>query len=82
MLPEGLRNWLYSLTINEFGFFSRSFDLIDQFLGLKFMRFDKKTARRFAIMVASVPDEARIVVDRMIPAQEARGRRSKSKSII
>jgi NADH:ubiquinone oxidoreductase subunit 5 (subunit L)/multisubunit Na+/H+ antiporter MnhA subunit len=54
ILPEGLRNWLYSLTINEFGFFQKTFDLIDHFLGLKFIRFDKKTARRFAIMVASV----------------------------
>lgn len=54
MLPEGLRNWLYSLSINEFGFFQRSFDFIDQFLGLKFLRFDKKAARRFTLMVASV----------------------------
>ncbi|GAB61635.1 MAG: hypothetical protein DWB56_05095 [Candidatus Jettenia sp.] len=54
IFPAGLRNWLYSLTINEFGFFSRSFDFIDQFLGLKFLRYDKKAARRFAIMVASV----------------------------
>jgi hypothetical protein len=49
-----LRNWLYSLTIKEFGFFLRSFDFIDWFLGLKFLRFDKKTAKRFSIMVASV----------------------------
>ena len=53
ILPDRLRNWLYALTINEFGFFSRSFDLIDQFLGLKFLRYDRKAARRFAIMVAS-----------------------------
>lgn len=53
ILPEGLRSRLYSLTINEFGFFRRSFDFIDQFLGLKFLRFDKKAARRFAIMVAA-----------------------------
>lgn len=54
IFPERLRNWLYSLTINEFGFFHRSFDLIDQFLGLKFLRYDKKTAKRFTIMIASV----------------------------
>ena len=54
LLPEGLRNWLYSLTIKEFDFFLRAFDFIDGFLGLKFLRFDGKTARRFAIMVASV----------------------------
>ena len=54
LFPEGLRNRLYALTINEFGFFSRSFDLIDQFLGLKFLRYDRKAARRFAIIVASV----------------------------
>jgi NADH:ubiquinone oxidoreductase subunit 5 (subunit L)/multisubunit Na+/H+ antiporter MnhA subunit len=54
LLPEGFRNWLYASTINEFGFFQRSFDLIDQFLGLKFMRFDKKAARRFTIMIAAV----------------------------
>lgn len=54
ILPEGFRNWLYSLTINEFGFFHRSFDFIDQFLGLKFLRYDKKAAHRFAIMIASV----------------------------
>ena len=53
ILPERLRNWLYTLTINEFGFFPRSFDFIDQFLGLKFLRYDRKAARRFAIMVAS-----------------------------
>lgn len=53
LLPEGLRNRLYALTINEFGFFQRSFDFIDQFLCLKFQRFDKKAAGRFAIMVAS-----------------------------
>lgn len=53
ILPEGLRNRLYSLTINEFGFFQRSFDFIDQFLGLKFLRFDKKATGRFAIMVTA-----------------------------
>ncbi|OHB71446.1 MAG: hypothetical protein A2W17_10480 [Planctomycetes bacterium RBG_16_41_13] len=52
IVPERFRKWLYSLTINEFGFLSRSFDLIDQFLGLKYMRFDKKAARRFTIAVA------------------------------
>jgi NADH-quinone oxidoreductase subunit L len=52
ILPENLRNWLYSLTINEFGFFNRSFDFIDQFLGLTFVRYDRKAASRFAIMVA------------------------------
>jgi len=51
MLPERLRNWLYSLTINEFGFFSRTFDFIDQFLGLKYMRFDKKAAGSYAVTV-------------------------------
>ena len=54
ILPERLRNWLYSLTIKEFGFFLRSFDFIDGFLGLKFLRFDKKAARHFTIMVAAV----------------------------
>ena len=53
MFPDSLRNWLYSLTINEFGFLSRSFDLIDRFLGLKFLRFDKKSAGSFSISVAS-----------------------------
>ncbi len=53
LLPEGLRNWLYTLTINDFGFFSRSFDFIDYFLGLKFLRYDRKVSRRFAIMIAS-----------------------------
>ena len=53
VLPESLRNLLYSLTINEFGFLSRSFDLIDQFLGLKSQRFDKKSASSFSISVAS-----------------------------
>jgi len=53
MFPDSLRNWLYSLTINEFGFLSRSFDLIDRFLGLKFLHFDKKSAGSFSISVAS-----------------------------
>jgi NADH:ubiquinone oxidoreductase subunit 5 (chain L)/Multisubunit Na+/H+ antiporter, MnhA subunit len=53
ILPERLRSWLYSLTINEFGFLSRSFDLIDQFLGLKFQSFDKKSTGSFSISVAS-----------------------------
>jgi NADH:ubiquinone oxidoreductase subunit 5 (subunit L)/multisubunit Na+/H+ antiporter MnhA subunit len=52
ILPENLRNWLYSLTINEFGFFSRTFDFIDQFLGLTFERYDKKVTIRFAVTVA------------------------------
>jgi len=52
IFPESLRNWLYSLTINEFGFFSRTFDFIDQFLGLTFERYDKKVMIRFAVMVA------------------------------
>lgn len=52
VLPPWFRNRMYSLTINEFGLFSRAFDFIDQFLGLKFLRFDKKAARRFTIMVA------------------------------
>jgi len=52
LLPEWLRNRLYALSIKEFGFFLRSFDFIDVFLGLKFLRFDGKTARRFAGMVA------------------------------
>ena len=54
ILPEGLRNWLYALTINDFGFFSRTFDFIDYFLGLKFLRYDRKVSRRFAIMIASI----------------------------
>ncbi|MFN3531341.1 MAG: proton-conducting transporter membrane subunit [Candidatus Brocadia sp.] len=54
LLPEGFRNWLYALTINEFGFFQRSFDFIDQFLGLKFLSFDRKASRRFTVMVAAV----------------------------
>ncbi len=54
LLPEGLRNWLYTLTINDFGFFARSFDFIDYFLGLKFLRYDRKVSRRFAITIASV----------------------------
>ncbi|MHC4270534.1 MAG: proton-conducting transporter transmembrane domain-containing protein [Planctomycetota bacterium] len=54
ILPARLRNWLYSLTINEFGFLPRSFDLIDQFLCLKFQRFDKKSAGQFSITLASV----------------------------
>lgn len=53
ILPAGFRNWLYSLTINEFGFFHRSFDFIDQFLGLKFLRFNRKAAKRFTIMVTA-----------------------------
>jgi len=53
IFPASLNNWLYSLTINEFGFLSRSFDLIDQFLGLKFQRFDKRSAGQFSISVAS-----------------------------
>ncbi|MCP4272360.1 MAG: hypothetical protein GY781_10395 [Gammaproteobacteria bacterium] len=52
ILPEWLRGWLYSLTINEFGFFSRTFDFIDQFLGLTFVRYDRKSARHFATIVA------------------------------
>ena len=52
ILPEWLRDWLYSLTINEFGFFSRTFDFIDQFLGLTFVRYDRKSARHFATIVA------------------------------
>ncbi len=52
MLPERLRCWLYSLTINEFGFFSLTFDFIDQFLGLKYQRFDKKAAGSYAVTVA------------------------------
>ncbi len=52
ILPENLRNWLYSLTINEFGFFQRTFDFIDQFLGLTAVRNDKKVAIRFAVTVA------------------------------
>ena len=51
ILPERLRDWLYSLTINEFGFFSRTFDFIDQFLGLTYQRYDRKAAGRFAVMV-------------------------------
>ncbi|MCF6148635.1 MAG: hypothetical protein E3K37_08245 [Candidatus Kuenenia sp.] len=54
LLPEGLRTWLYALSIKEFGFFLRSFDFIDGFLGLKFLSFDGKTARRFAGIVAAV----------------------------
>ncbi len=53
LLPEWFRNRMYSLTINEFGFFTQSFNFIDQFLGLKFLRYDKKAARRFTIMVAA-----------------------------
>ncbi|HHT9110499.1 MAG TPA: proton-conducting transporter transmembrane domain-containing protein [Candidatus Brocadiaceae bacterium] len=53
LLPERLRTWLYALTIEEFGFFLRTFDFIDGFLGLKFLRFDGKAARRFACMVAA-----------------------------
>jgi NADH:ubiquinone oxidoreductase subunit 5 (subunit L)/multisubunit Na+/H+ antiporter MnhA subunit len=52
LLPEGLRSWLYALSIKEFGFFLHAFDFIDGFLGLKFLRFDGKTVRRFASMVA------------------------------
>ncbi len=52
ILPENLRNWLYSLTINEFGFFQRTFDFIDLFLGLTAVRNDKKVAIRFAVTVA------------------------------
>lgn len=54
ILPKRFRKWLYSLTINEFGFLSRSFDLIDQFLGLKYTSFDKKAARRFTIAISVV----------------------------
>ncbi|KKO18039.1 MAG: hypothetical protein L3J18_06555 [Candidatus Brocadia sp.] len=54
ILPERFRKWLYALTINEFGFLSRSFDLIDQFLGLKCTSLDKKAARRFAIIISAV----------------------------
>jgi len=54
ILPERFRKWLYALTINEFGFLSRSFDLIDQFLGLKNVRFDKKVKKRFTIAIAVV----------------------------
>ncbi len=53
LLPEKVRNRLYALTINEFGFFQRSFDIIDHFLGLNFLSFDMKAARRFTVMVAS-----------------------------
>ena len=53
IFPARLRDWLYSLTINEFGFLSRSFDLVDQFLGLKSQRFDKKSAGRFSIEMVS-----------------------------
>ncbi|HHT9108518.1 MAG TPA: proton-conducting transporter transmembrane domain-containing protein [Candidatus Wunengus sp. YC63] len=52
LLPEGLRNWLYALSIKEFGFFLRTFDFIDGFLGLKFLRFDGKAMKRFAWVVA------------------------------
>ena len=54
LLPEWLRNRLYALSIKEFGFFSRAFDFIDYFLGLKFMRYDGKVSRRFAVMIAAV----------------------------
>lgn len=54
LLPEWLRNRLYALSIKEFGFFSRAFDVIDYFLGLKFMRYDGKVSRRFAVMIAAV----------------------------
>jgi len=33
------------------GFFSRTFDFIDQFLGLTFVRYDRKSAGRFAVIV-------------------------------
>ncbi|GAN32596.1 MAG: hypothetical protein DYG83_02140 [Candidatus Brocadia sp. AMX2] len=52
LLPEWLRTWLYALSFKEFGFFLRTFDFIDGFLGLKFLRFDGKTARRFAGIIA------------------------------
>lgn len=54
LLPDGFRNWLYALTINEFGFFTRSFNFIDRFLGLKFLRYDRKTAKRYTIIVSVV----------------------------
>jgi len=54
ILPERLRNRLYALTINEFGFLSRSFDVIDYFLGLRCMSYDGKASRRFAVLVAAV----------------------------
>ncbi len=52
LLPEWLRTWLYALSFKEFGFFLRTFDFIDGFLGLKFLRFDGKPARRFAGVIA------------------------------
>lgn len=54
ILPECLRNWLYALTLNEFGFLTRAFDVIDYFLGLRCLRYDRKASRRFAVLVALV----------------------------
>lgn len=54
ILPARFRSWLYSLTLNEFGFLTRSFDVIDYFLGLRCQRYDRKASRRFAVLVAAV----------------------------
>jgi len=51
ILHEKPRNLLYSLTINDFGFFSRTFDFIDHFLGLTYQRFDRKAAGSYALTV-------------------------------
>ncbi len=54
LFPRWFRDMMYALTINEFGFFQRSFDFIDQFLGLRFLRYNRKTAKRYAIIVGIV----------------------------
>ncbi|MCP5464409.1 MAG: hypothetical protein H7A33_05220 [Deltaproteobacteria bacterium] len=48
ILPKAARNWLYAITMKEFGLFKSSFGLVDHFLGLKQTRIDKKSFLKFS----------------------------------